>query len=35
MANNLEFSDDVGNILASYEKKTTCGASIAVVRLVY
>ena len=31
MSNSLEFSDDAGNILASYEKKTTCGASIAVV----
>jgi len=33
MTNNLEFSDDAGNTLASYEKKTTCGASIAVVML--
>jgi len=33
MTNNLEFSDDAGNILASYEKKTTCRASIAVIML--
>ena len=33
MTNSLEFSDDAGNILASYDKKTTCGTSSGVIML--
>ena len=31
--NNLEFSDDAGNVVASFEKTSKCGASRALVTL--
>jgi len=33
LSNLLEFCDDAGNVLASYEKKSSCGESIAMITL--